>query len=159
MSAPSQDPEHPANESLVRDRASIRNFTSDEWVLDSNGWLLWYKSPQGEITFYERDAATGLVMRQISDVNLFLYNIETLTAGHGAPVPQSWKTPPGGGSHQISAYEYDDLRRTTRHVSCYHLGEARGGSHRISVYEYDDLHRVTNTTITEYYPDEKPNSV
>lgn len=118
----SASPQHP-KDNPARRVEPAENANVYERVLDSHGWPIWEKAPDGKITYSEHDPVTGLLTRCIRDVSLFLYNIETLTAGHGAPVPKGWKTPPGGGVHETWQYEHDSLHRITRIDMSFHPGE------------------------------------
>jgi hypothetical protein len=111
------DSEHPDADNSEGKSDADQNTTGDEWILDSCGSPVWRRSADGKITYYQYDAATGLLMRWITDVNIFLYNVEMSTKGYHAIPPRGWNTPPGGGAHCTTECEYDHLDRCTRMAS------------------------------------------
>ncbi|VTR94318.1 rhs repeat-associated core domain-containing protein : RHS repeat-associated core domain protein OS=Singulisphaera acidiphila (strain ATCC BAA-1392 / DSM 18658 / VKM B-2454 / MOB10) GN=Sinac_0291 PE=4 SV=1: RHS_repeat: RHS_repeat [Gemmata massiliana] len=76
-------------------------------VSDTFGRPVWTKDAAGFITYAEYDAATGAVVKSITDVN-------TSLTGTFANLPSGWSTPSGAGLHLTTIYEVDSLGRTTK---------------------------------------------
>jgi RHS repeat-associated protein len=68
---------------------------------------VWMKDEAGFISYTLYDQATGAVIKTISDV-------DTTQTGTFANLPSGWTTPSGGGLHQTSTSEVDELGRTTK---------------------------------------------
>ena len=68
---------------------------------DAQGRLIWAKDELGIISYRQYNAVTGLLIKQIQDVNTMQ------VADFAVPVPSGWATIVGAGKHLVSEFEYD----------------------------------------------------
>ncbi len=80
---------------------------SSTTAFDSYGRPIWLKDGNGILTYIAYDLTTGAVIKQIVDVD----TAQTTTF---ANKPTGWSTPGGAGAHLTTAYEVDNLGRTTK---------------------------------------------
>jgi RHS repeat-associated protein len=71
---------------------------------DAYGQLIWVKDERGYIFRRKFDTVTGALTQKIDDVDTTQVTDE----------PAGWTTPTGGGLHQVTDYESDELGRQTQ---------------------------------------------
>ena len=79
-------------------------------VYDAYGRATWSRDERGFITYTPYDPSTGALIQRIQDV-------ETSMA---AGAPSGWSTPPGGGLHLVTDYQFDAQGRNTRKLGPVH---------------------------------------
>ncbi|MBA4192465.1 MAG: hypothetical protein C0467_31235, partial [Planctomycetaceae bacterium] len=79
-------------------------------VVDAMGRPIWMKDQAGFLTYVQYDAATGAVVKTISDVDV-------TQTGTFSNLPSGWTTPSGGGLHLTSAFEVDSFGRITKETT------------------------------------------
>jgi len=72
---------------------------------DTNGRLVWSKDELGIISYRQYNTITGLLVKNIQDVNTMQ------AADFTNPVPAGWITISGAGKHLITEYAYDIQKR------------------------------------------------
>jgi RHS repeat-associated protein len=77
---------------------------------DTYGREVWHKDGDGFLSYTAYDAATGVVVKSIADV-------DTTRTGDFTGLPSGWSTPAGGGLHLVTQYQVDTLGRTTKETS------------------------------------------
>jgi len=96
---------------------------------DAVGRPVWSKDADGFLRYTEYDPSTGAVVKSIVDVNT------TLTSTF-QNLPSGWTTPAGGGLHNTTTYEVDDLGRMVK------MTDANGN---ITYTVYDDVNHSMRT--------------
>ena len=82
-------------------------------VFDLYGNLTWNRGPRGFLSYMAYDLALGVVTQSIQDVDLSQLPSTVIP-------PAGWVTPPGGGLHLITDYEYDEQGRQTQSLGPAH---------------------------------------
>ena len=82
---------------------------------DVYGNLIWKMDERGFITGFTYDIPTGALLQRIDDVNTALVS-----------APAGWTTPPGGGLHLITDFQFDALGRPTQSLGPWHTIDISG---------------------------------
>ncbi|MFO0929436.1 MAG: SdrD B-like domain-containing protein [Gemmataceae bacterium] len=96
---------------------------SETTVFDRYGRVTWSKDAAGFLSYTEYDAATGAVVKTITDV-------DSTRSGDFADLPEGWSTPAGGGLHLTTRFEVDSQGRVTKTT-------APNGRGHLTVYNDD----------------------
>lgn len=78
-------------------------------VYDDQGHVIWRRDARGFISHFKYYLPLGVVIQEILDVD-----------GTQLTLPNGWSTPPEGGLHLITDYEYDEMGRMTQSLGPEH---------------------------------------
>jgi len=78
-------------------------------IYDDHGHVIWRRDARGFISHFKYYLPLGVVTQEIRNVD-----------GNQLTLPNGWSTPPGGGLHLTTDYEYDEMGRMTESLGPEH---------------------------------------